>query len=99
MANFNELINQEVPVLVDFSAEWCGPCKMLAPILKQLADKTDGKMKIYKIDVDKNPELARQYQISGVPTMMLFHHGKQEWRKSGVMDVASLYNVVKPYLN
>jgi thioredoxin 1 len=77
--NFNELINGQTPVLVDFSAEWCGPCKMMAPVLSQLKDKMDDKLRILKIDVDNNRELASKYNIRSVPTLMLFQDGKTKW--------------------
>ena len=77
MSKFSELINQDTPVLVDFFAEWCGPCKMLAPVLKQVKDSLGDGVSIIKIDVDKNQGLAAKYQIKGVPTMLLFKKGKQ----------------------
>lgn len=84
--NFNELVNSAQPVLVDFYADWCGPCKALAPILKDVAKEVDGKARILKIDVDKNQQLAARYQVRGVPTMILFKNGEIVWRTSGVMD-------------
>jgi thioredoxin 1 len=92
--NFNELINGQTPVLVDFSAEWCGPCKMMAPVLSQLKDKMDDKLRILKIDVDNNRELASKYNIRSVPTLMLFQDGKTKWSGVGVMTSDYLQNVV-----
>ena len=83
--SFDIIIKSEKPVLIDFSATWCGPCKMLAPILKQVKDSLGERVAIFKIDVDKNQELASKYQVRGVPTMILFQNGKQLWRQSGVL--------------
>lgn len=85
MSKFNDLINSDTPVLVDFYATWCGPCQMLMPVLKQVKDNMGERVKILKIDVDKNQELASQFQVRGVPTMLLFQNGKQIWRQSGVL--------------
>lgn len=82
---FDKVIDSEVPVLVDFFAEWCGPCKTLAPILKQVKDELGDTVRIVKIDIDKNQPLASKYQVRGVPTMLLFKNGKQLWRKSGAL--------------
>ena len=85
MSKFNDLINSDTPVLVDFFATWCGPCQMLMPVLKEGKDNLGQRVKILKIDVDKNQELASQFQVRGVPTMVLFQNGKQIWRPSGVL--------------
>jgi thioredoxin 1 len=93
-SNFSEIINSGVPVLVDFSAEWCGPCKMMKPVLEQLKDKMADKIRIIKIDVDKNRELAGKYRIQSVPTLMLFQNGMTRWSGVGVMTSNHLENVI-----
>jgi thioredoxin 1 len=97
MANskFNDLINGDVPVLVDFFAEWCGPCKQMKPILEDLKTRMGDSIRIVKVDVDKNPQIASMYQIRGVPTLMLFRKGKNLWRQSGVMSSADLKNIIE----
>ncbi|MEM5565464.1 thioredoxin [Psychroserpens sp. AS72] len=94
MSKFSEIINQEKPVLVDFFAEWCGPCKMMSPILKQVKDSLGDRVSIIKIDVDKNQSLASKYQVRGVPTMLLFKEGKQIWRQSGVLQKDEIINII-----
>jgi thioredoxin 1 len=84
--NFDSIIKSEKPVLIDFFATWCGPCKTLAPILKQVKDSLGEGITVIKIDVDKNQQLAAKYQVRGVPTMILFQNGKQLWRQSGVLS-------------
>ncbi|WP_277620019.1 thioredoxin [Rufibacter ruber] len=97
--SFQELINSPgMPVLVDFYADWCGPCKTMAPILQQVAQQFQGKLKVIKIDVDKNPAVAQQYRVQGIPTLLLFHQGKQLWRQSGVVPPQQLAQVVQQHL-
>ncbi|MRT16159.1 thioredoxin [Vitellibacter sp. q18] len=94
-SNFKDIIDSETPVLVDFFADWCGPCKMLAPILKQVKDELGDAVKIVKIDVDKNQPLAAQFQVRGVPTLILFKNGNQLWRQSGVLQKNDLISIIK----
>jgi thioredoxin 1 len=94
MSKFSELINQDSPVLVDFYAEWCGPCKMMTPILKEVKETLKERVSIIKIDVDKNEAIAAKYQVRGVPTMLLFIDGKQVWRQSGILQKHELINVI-----
>lgn len=97
MKSFQELIEGEKPVLVDFSAEWCGPCKMMAPILKEVAQKVGNKVSIIKVDVDRNPQAAAHYRIQGVPTLILFRKGQTLWRQSGVMPAHHLQQIIEQY--
>ncbi|MFN4082302.1 MAG: thioredoxin [Bacteroidia bacterium] len=99
MNTFQELINSSTPTLVDFSAEWCGPCKMMAPILKEVASVIGEKAKIIKVDVDRNPQAAASYQIQGVPTLILFKNGQILWRQSGVMQAVQLVNIINSFTN
>ncbi|MCU4166452.1 thioredoxin [Carboxylicivirga caseinilyticus] len=92
--NFNTIIQSPTPVLVDFFAEWCGPCKVQAPILVELSREMEGKVKIIKIDVDKNPEIAQRFQIRGVPTLAIFKNGTSVWKQSGVVDKSSLKSII-----
>jgi thioredoxin 1 len=94
-SSFSEIIKGETPVLVDFFADWCGPCKSLAPILKDVKSNLGDSIKVIKIDVDKNQALATQYHVRGVPTMILFKNGKQVWRQSGVVPKHDLLQVIK----
>jgi len=96
---FGDIINAETPVLVDFSAEWCGPCKTLAPILKEVAVELDGKARIIKIDIDRNPSVASHYRVQSVPTLILFKKGQAVWRSSGVMPAHQLKQVIAQYAN
>ena len=94
---FNELIQSDKPVLVDFFAEWCGPCKVMAPILKDVKQEIGDAVSILKVDVDKNPQAAAAYQVQGVPTLILFKQGKVLWRQSGVVQKNGLLGVIKKF--
>jgi thioredoxin 1 len=94
-AKFNELIQSEIAVLVDFFAEWCGPCKMLAPILEEVKQELGDAVKIIKIDVDKNQALASKFQVRGVPTLMIYKGGEQKWRQSGVLSKNDLVSLIR----
>lgn len=96
---FTEIINGDTPVLVDFFAEWCGPCKMMSPILKDFATQMGDRVRVIKIDVDKNPAVAQNFHIQGVPTLILFQKGQLKWRQSGVVQKKQLEHVVNQLKN
>ena len=98
MSNFQQIINSSNPVLVDFSAEWCGPCKMMAPILKQLKDMLGNDITILKVDIDKNPQVANSYNVQSVPTLILFKDGEIKWRQSGVLQATQLKSILQEYV-
>lgn len=98
MSKFADLINtSEIPVLVDFYADWCGPCKMLEPTIKEFSGEMAGKVKVIKVDVDRNQAAAQKYGIMGVPTLILFHKGKIIWRESGIVPKNMLMEIVNDY--
>ncbi|MES2592045.1 MAG: thioredoxin [Bacteroidota bacterium] len=98
MSKFNELINSEQPVLVDFFAEWCGPCKMMAPILKEVVSKVGDKARVIKVDIDKNSSTASKYGVQSVPTLMIFKNGQIKWRQSGVVQEKQLIEAINLFL-
>ena len=97
MEKFDDLITSNIPVLVDFYAEWCGPCKMMKPILEDVKAMKGEKVRVVKVDVDKHQELAAYYQIQSVPTLMIFKDGKQLWRQSGVLQAKALSELLAHY--
>lgn len=96
--NFNQLINSQIPVLIDFYAKWCSPCKMQSPILEEFAQEMGDKIKVVKIDVDKNQEIAIRYQIRSVPTLALFKEGKTLWKQSGLVHKNNLKSIIQQYI-
>jgi len=96
--SFNALINGEKPVVVDFYAEWCGPCKMMKPILDEFKGMVGDRATVIKVDVDKNPAAAQAYGVRGVPTLAIFKKGEIVWRRSGVISAAQLQGVLQPFL-
>jgi thioredoxin 1 len=98
METFGDLIKNKQPVLVDFHATWCGPCKMMAPELQKFAQKNTGKLRVVKIDIDKNPKVAQQFNIQGVPTLILFKEGKVLWRQSGALSSGQMEQGVNSFL-
>ncbi|MBA3828861.1 MAG: thioredoxin [Taibaiella sp.] len=97
MGTFREAIQSEKPVLVDFFAEWCGPCKMMAPVLHEVKTAMGDDVKIIKIDVDKYPEVSSEFQVQGVPTLMIFRKGELKWRQSGVMQAKQLQQLLEKF--
>lgn len=97
MEKFNEIIASDKPVLVDFYATWCGPCKMMHPVLEDVAKNVGDNARVIKVDIDKNEELSHVYQVRSVPTLMIFKNGELKWRTSGVTPAATLEEELKKY--
>jgi thioredoxin 1 len=97
--SFTDLIHSEIPILVDFSAEWCGPCKAMMPILQEVVSEMGDNAKVVKIDVDQNRAIAEKYQIRGVPTLMIFKNGEMLWRQSGMQSAHALISLLKQNVN
>ena len=97
MSTFAEIISSDKPVLVDFYAEWCGPCKMMAPILKEVKNAMGDGVTIIKVDVDKNPQAANAYQVQGVPTLIIFQKGAIKWRQAGVVQARQLQQLLQQF--
>lgn len=97
METFQQLINGDTPVLVDFYAEWCGPCKAMEPTIKEVAKTVNPRVRVIKLDIDRNQPTAGTYQVSAVPTLMLFKNGKVLWRNPGMIDKATLLSVLSQY--
>ena len=95
MATFQEIINSDTPTLVDFHATWCGPCKVMSPVIDNVKSELGAKARILKIDVDKNPSVASKFQVRGVPTFVLFKNGNIVWRESGVIDKSKLISEIQ----
>lgn len=98
MRTFGELIQSDKPTLVDFYATWCGPCKLMVPVLKELKEKTGNKLTIVKVDVDQEQDAARKLGIQGVPTLILFQNGAIKWQQSGVMSAQQLLKLLQPFI-
>ena len=98
MSSFSEIINQDKPILIDFFATWCGPCKALAPVLKQVKDALEDNVSVLKIDIDKNQSLATKLNVRGVPTLILYKNGKQIWRQSGVVPKEAILKEINTVL-
>jgi thioredoxin 1 len=96
--DLHSVLNDSKPVLVDFFAEWCGPCKVQAPVLKEVKSEIGDKVRIIKIDVDKSPAIAQQYQVRGIPTLILFRNGQPVWRQSGVATRKQLVDVISGHI-
>lgn len=99
METFQQLINGDMPVLVDFYADWCGPCKAMEPTIKEVAKTISGKARVIKLDIDRNQPTANTYHVSAVPTFILFRNGKELWRHPGMIDKAKLLSVLTQFSN
>jgi thioredoxin 1 len=95
---FGEIINGSTPVLVDFTAAWCGPCKMMKPVLEELQQRKGDQLRILKVDIDKSPAAANAFNVQSVPTLLLFQHGRQLWRQSGVVQAGPLERIIEQHI-
>jgi len=95
---FADLVRGDKPVLIDFTAAWCGPCRMMPPILAELKHKTGDKLTIIKVDIDKNPHAAQAYNVMSVPTLLLVHRGETKWRQSGVVPASQIHQAIGPFI-
>jgi thioredoxin 1 len=98
MSQFNEMINGSEPLLVDFFAEWCGPCKTMTTVLKNVASQLDNKARIIKVDIDKNPAAALKYNVQAVPTFILFKKGEIKWRQSGALTETKILEEIRKFV-
>ena len=98
MSKFNEIINADKPVLIDFYADWCQPCKMMPPILKEVKARMGGKIRILKVDVDKNPAIAKKWMIQNIPTVMIFKQGEMKFRQAGVLPAEQLVKALSEHV-
>jgi thioredoxin 1 len=96
---FQKIIDSETPVLVDFYAEWCGPCRMMPPVLKELKDRMGDQIKIFKVNVDKHNDVAAHFQVSSIPTLMIFKQGDLLWREPGVKNVSQLQQILQSHVS
>ena len=99
METFNEIINGDKPVLVDFHATWCGPCKAMGPVIEELGKELEGKMRVLKVDVDKNQVVASRYSVQAVPTLIIYKNGQIVWRNSGAMPKPALLVQIEQYVD
>lgn len=97
METFNQLIQSDTPVLVDFYADWCGPCKAMSPVIREVAEAVKGKARVVKVNIDKNAEAPARYQVQAVPTLMLFRKGQVLWRHPGMIDKTSLISIIEQH--
>jgi thioredoxin 1 len=97
MESFRELIQSEKPVLVDFYADWCGPCKAMEPVVKEIAKSVEGKARVVKVDIDRQTQIAQTYNVNAVPTFIVFKNGNIIWRHPGMIDKSTMLNVLKQY--